>query len=278
LVIPSVLLDALVLRAISEDIGRGDVTTAAVVGKDVVSKGIFVAKEEFVLAGLFVAKRVFELIDSEVNFEEKRKDGDEIKKGEVIAEVSGSSSSLLSGERVALNFLQHMSGIATLTMKAVELVKDYQVTVLDTRKTTPGLRILEKYAVRVGGGKNHRFGLDDGVLIKNNHIKIAGGVREAVLRVRKIIPHLLKIEVEVRNISEIREAIEAGVDIVMLDNMSPDEVREAIKIAEGKTKIEISGRVNLDNIKDYASLGVNYISMGILTHSAKSVDISFLIK
>ncbi|MCD6451403.1 MAG: carboxylating nicotinate-nucleotide diphosphorylase [Acidobacteria bacterium] len=276
--IPRIILDGIIERALSEDIGRGDITTSAIVREEREGSGVFLAKESFVLAGLFVARRVFEILDPKASFLANRGEGDEVEEGEVIAEVTGSVSSLLAGERVALNFLQRMSGIATLTRKVVELTNDYPVLILDTRKTTPGLRILEKYAVRVGGGRNHRFGLDDGVLIKDNHIKIAGGIREAISRIKQCLPHTLKIEVEVSTIAELREAIEAGADIVMLDNMSKEEIVEAVKIAEGRVKLEVSGGVNLDNVREYVSLGIDYISLGMLTHSFKSVDISFLIR
>jgi len=276
--IPRIILDGIIERALSEDIGRGDITTSAIVREEREGSGVFLAKESFVLAGLFVARRVFEILDPKASFLANRGEGDEVEEGEVIAEVTGSVSSLLSGERVALNFLQRMSGIATLTRKVVELTNGYPVLILDTRKTTPGLRILEKYAVRVGGGRNHRFGLDDGVLIKDNHIKIAGGIREAISRIKQCLPHTLKIEVEVSTIAELREAIEAGADIVMLDNMSKEEIVEAVKIAEGRVKLEVSGGVNLDNVREYVSLGIDYISLGMLTHSFKSVDISFLIR
>lgn len=276
--IPQIILDGIIERALSEDIGRGDITTSAIVREEREGSGVFLAKESFVLAGLFVARRVFEILDPKASFLANRGEGDEVEEGEVIAEVTGSVSSLLAGERVALNFLQRMSGIATLTRKVVELTNGYPVLILDTRKTTPGLRILEKYAVRVGGGRNHRFGLDDGVLIKDNHIKIAGGIREAISRIKQCLPHTLKIEVEVSTIAELKEAIEAGADIVMLDNMSKEEIVEAVKIAEGRVKLEVSGGVNLDNVREYVSLGIDYISLGMLTHSFKSVDISFLIR
>ena len=266
--IPRIILDGIIERALSEDIGRGDITTSAIVREEREGSGVFLAKESFVLAGLFVAGRVFEILDPKASFLANRGEGDEVEEGEVIAEVTGSVSSLLSGERVALNFLQRMSGIATLTRKVVELTNGYPVLILDTRKTTPGLRILEKYAVRVGGGRNHRFGLDDGVLIKDNHIKIAGGIREAISRIKQCLPHTLKIEVEVSTIAELREAIEAGADIVMLDNMSKEEIVEAVKIAEGRVKLEVSGGVNLDNCLLYTSPSPRDISGSRMPSSA----------
>jgi nicotinate-nucleotide pyrophosphorylase (carboxylating) len=236
------------------------------------------AKQELVLAGLDVAREVFHYLDSTIQFTPLANDGDRIKKGTVVARVSGSTRVLLAGERVALNLLQHMSGIATLTAMYVEKVRGLKVEVLDTRKTLPGLRQLEKYAVRLGGGKNHRFGLYDGVLIKDNHIKAAGGITQAVESARRHAHHLLKIEVETKNLEEVREALAAKADIIMLDNMPIDMMREAVKLIAGRALVEASGNVTLETIRAIAETGVDFVSSGSLTHSAPAADISMKIK
>lgn len=268
-------VDEIIRRALREDIGYRDITTDSLVPSDHQSWGVFYFKQEGILAGLGVAGRVFEILDPEVVFQPLKEDGDLIREGEEVARVSGRTRSLLTGERTALNFMQRMSGIATQTYDLVDRIRHFPVTIVDTRKTTPGLRILEKYAVRIGGGQNHRFGLFDGVLIKDNHIKVAGGITQAVQAVRKNVPHLTRIEVEVETIDELREAMEAGADIVMLDNMDPEMMREAVKIAGGRVLLEASGGINRENLVEVAKTGVDLISIGALTHSAPALDISF---
>jgi nicotinate-nucleotide pyrophosphorylase (carboxylating) len=235
-----------------------------------------VAKEDFVLAGIAVARRVFELLDTQVAFEELIKDGQTVKRGEVLAWLKGDAASLLQGERVALNLLQRMSGVATLTRAFVREAEGAGATIVDTRKTTPGLRALEKYAVRVGGGGNHRMALYDGVLIKENHVAAAGGITAAVSRARRYAPHTLKIEVEVRNPEEVAEALAAGADILLLDNMGLRQLEAAVKLVGGRAMTEASGGVNLDTVRAIAETGVDLISVGALTHSYRSVDISML--
>lgn len=266
----------IIKNALKEDIGPGDVTTAAVADPGCPSQAGFLAKEEFILAGLDVARQTFLILDPEVRFFCDKQDGERIQPGEIFAHLEGSVESLLQGERVALNFLQRMSGIATLTRRFVEAVAGTPVVIVDTRKTTPGLRVLEKYAVRTGGGRNHRFSLSDGVLIKENHIVASGGISVAVNRARKTVPHTLKIEVETRNLDEVKEALEAGADIVLLDNMTPETIREAVEVIGGRALVEISGGVTLKTVRPLAELGVDFISVGALTHSSRAVDISLL--
>lgn len=262
------------MKALSEDIGPGDVTTDSIFPEVIPSRGIIRAKEDLILAGIDVVKEVFALIDAEIIFTSLHRDIERVKKGEVIAEIMGDGRTLLKGERVALNIIQRLSGIATLTRRYVEEVEGYKVRILDTRKTAPNLRVLEKYAVRVGGGWNHRLGLFDGVLIKDNHIALAGSIKKAVRRVRENAPHTLKIEVEVKNLEEAQEAIALGADIIMLDNMGLDDIRRAVGMVKGRLLIEVSGNVDLSKIRDIASAGVDFISIGALTHSAPAVDIS----
>ncbi|OGW53199.1 MAG: nicotinate-nucleotide diphosphorylase (carboxylating) [Nitrospirae bacterium RBG_19FT_COMBO_55_12] len=273
----SAYLKNLIENALSEDIGPGDITTEATIPEDATSTAEMLAKQDLVLAGLDVAGEVFHYLDPRVQFTPLAKDGDKIKAGTVLARVSGKTRVLLTGERVALNFLQHLSGIATLTAKYVEKLKGLKVEVLDTRKTLPGLRHLEKHAVRMGGGKNHRMGLYDMVLIKDNHIKAAGGITKAVEAARKKAGQL-KIEVETRNLEEAREALAAKVDIIMLDNMPVETMREAVNLIAGRTLVEASGNVTLDTIRTIAETGVNFISTGSITHSAPAADISMKIK
>jgi len=223
---------------------------------------------------LGVAALVFKRLDSNILFQEKIKEGEKVPPQKVLAEITGSASVLLKGERVALNFLQRLSGIATITSRYCQEVKDFPVQILDTRKTTPGIRILEKYAVRVGGGHNHRFGLYDAVLIKDNHLAVAGGIKAAVVAVRAQISPTLKIEVEVENLSQLQEALEMKVDIIMLDNMNLEMMKEAVKIAKGKVLIEASGGITLEKLKEVAQTGVDFISIGALTHSVKALDMS----
>ena len=267
-------LESLITEALKEDIPQRDITSENIIPEDHISKAHILAKEEGVLAGLDVALMVFQCIDPSLRFQKKFKDGDEFKKGDILAVLEGKTISILKGERVALNFLQRLSGIATLTRKFVEAVKGTSTKILDTRKTTPGLRKLEKYAVRMGGGMNHRMSLSDMVLIKDNHLAVIGGIKEAIERAREKVDKEIKIEVEVKNIEELKEAIEAGADIVMLDNMNISEIKKAVKIAKGKVPLEVSGKVNLDNVKKIARTGVDFISIGMLTHSYKSIDIS----
>lgn len=275
------LIDELLKLAILEDIGSGDITSQLIIPEDCIAHAEIIGKEDFILAGMPFVKRFFSILSgyiesSPLSFEEFFKDGDFVKRGSIIASIKGNARVLLSGERIALNILQRLSGIATVTREFVEKIKENSVKILDTRKTTPGLRLMEKYAVRVGGGFNHRFALYDAVLIKDNHIKIAGSVKEAVLKAKKCIHQ--KIEIEVKSLEEFEEAVSAGADIVMLDNMDIETMKKAVQIAKGRVLTEASGGVNLENIREIASTGVNFISIGALTHSAKAVDISMKIK
>ena len=266
--------DHLIMEALREDISGEDVTTNAVMKQAVTGEVELIAKQEGVIAGLAVFRRVFELLDPQTVTEFYVNDGDRVEKGLLMGKVRGDIRVLLSGERVALNYLQRMSGIATYTRKTADLLKGSGVKLLDTRKTTPNMRIFEKYAVRVGGGFNHRYNLSDGVLLKDNHINAAGGVKEAVRLAREYAPFVRRIEVETEDLDMVREALEAGADIIMLDNMSIEEMREAVKLIDGRAETECSGNVTADNIKELISTGVNYISSGALTHSAPILDIS----
>jgi len=267
---------------LAEDIGRGDITTSATVPPDTRGQGRFLAKEYLVLCGLDVAEAVFFHLDPDGSeIESSFVDGDEIEEGTAFGTLKGFADVLLIGERLALNLLQRLSGIATLTRAYVKAVEGTNATIVDTRKTTPGLRQLEKYAVTIGGGKNHRMGLDDGVLIKDNHIALAGGISEAVRAAKNKVGHLHKIEVEITNWAQLREAIEAGAEIIMLDNQSPDEAAKLVDMARGMNPhvlIEASGGMDLDRVRSYAEAGVDLISVGRLTHSARAVDISFKIQ
>ena len=274
----NILIDKIVEQALLEDIGTGDITTEFILPSDLKAKGIIKTSEEGVVAGLDIACLIFKKLDSEIVFQEKIKDGTKVARGKVLAEISGSARTILKGERVALNFLQRMSGIATITSKFCQEVKDFPVRIVDTRKTTPGLRVLEKYAVLMGGGYNHRFGLYDAVLIKDNHIAVAGGIKSAVNSVRKQISHMIKIEIEVENLSQLQEALEMKVDIVMLDNMDLETMKEAVKIVKGEALIEASGGITLKKVREIAQTGVDLISVGALTHSVKSLDIGMEIK
>ncbi len=265
-----------------EDIGRGDVTTQATVAEDVRGMGKFLAKEDLVICGLEVAEAVFAHLDPEnPEIESTFNEGDEVEAGTVIATLKGYADVLLTGERVALNLMQRMSGVATLTRAYVKAVEGTNATIVDTRKTTPGLRMLEKYAVNVGGGKNHRYGLDDGVLIKDNHIALAGGITKAVSAAKLKVGHLHKIEVEISNWAQLREAVEAGADIVLLDNQTPEEARKLVEMARSlnpNVLLEASGGMDLDRVRFFAEAGVDLISVGRLTHSARALDISFKIQ
>ncbi len=268
-------IDMIVKQALIEDIGHRDITTDNLIPPDHRSQGVFYVKQEGVVAGIHVAERVFSLLDPDVVFTVLKDDGELVVEGEEIARVSGKTRTLLTGERVALNFLQHMSGIATKTYDLVDRVRHFPVKIVDTRKTLPGLRILEKYAVRVGGGHNHRFGLYDGVLIKDNHIRAAGGITEAIQTIRRNTHHLIKIEVEVEDLEQLREALAAGADVILLDNMDPEMMKEAVRINGGQAILEASGGITQENLVEVAKTGVDLISMGSLTHSAAALDISF---
>ncbi len=259
-------------RALQEDIGPGDVTSEAICAPDQMGRAVMRTKEPCVVAGVPMAQMVFEALDAQMEFAPRVCDGDRLSAGQTIAEIKGRLRAIMMGERTALNLLQRLSGIATLTARYVEAVQGLSVKILDTRKTAPGLRILDKYAVRVGGGHNHRMGLYDGVLIKSNHVRAAGGIFPAVERARRYAPATLKIEIEVKNLAELRDALEAGADIIMLDNMSLDEMRQAVKITQGRVPLEASGGVTLENVREIAATGVDFISIGALTHSAKAID------
>jgi len=266
----------LIRRALAEDIGHGDITATLLIPEEHQSKAHVIAKEDFIVCGLPFLREVFAILDPSLSLTVFSRDGNQVKKGDIIAELSGRTRSLLAGERVALNILQRLSGIATLTNRYVEKVKGYKAKVLDTRKTIPCLRFMEKYAVRTGGGVNHRFGLSDGILIKDNHIHAVGSISEAVKRAKNV-RHLLRIEVEVSSVDDMQEALEAGADIIMLDNMSTGEMKEAVASADGRVFLEASGNVTLECIRDIAATGVDYISVGALTHSAPAADISLKI-
>jgi nicotinate-nucleotide pyrophosphorylase (carboxylating) len=263
----------LIQAAIEEDLGRGDVTTDATIAEQVTSRARLNTKEAIVLAGMEVFIEVYAVLDSAVHIKSAHHDGEFLAAGTLIAELEGPARSLLAGERVALNFLQRLCGIATLTRRYVEAVKGYNVEIIDTRKTTPGWRLLEKYAVRIGGGKNHRHDLGDGVLIKDNHIVAAGGIRQAVDMARKHSHHLLKIEVEVETLEQVEEALQAGAEVIMLDNMPPALLAEGVKMIGGRALVEASGGISLASVLDVARTGVDLISVGKLTHSAPAADI-----
>lgn len=270
-------------RALLEDLGRGDITSRATIRTLARGSGSFLAKQDFVLAGIEVADAVFRWFDPQTQIQSSVNDGESIPKGKVFAKVAGDAQILLGGERVALNFLQHLSGIATKTKMFVDAVAGTGARIVDTRKTVPGLRMLEKYAVTCGGGHNHRLGLDDGVLIKDNHIALAGGITEAVRRARETAGHLHKIEVETSNRNQVEEAIQANADIIMLDNMSPEDAANCVQLVksvgdERRPLTEASGGINLDNVRAYAEAGVDLISIGAITHSAPAVDISLKIR
>ncbi len=269
-------LRRIVETALREDIGSGDITTQATVDPDLISQAELVAKEDFILAGIDVAAEVFRFLDPAVAFERLIEDGEKVKKGDVLAWLKGPAASLLQGERVALNLLQRMSGVATLTAKFVAEVVGTEAVVVDTRKTMPGLRSLDKYSVRAGGGTNHRTSLYDGVLIKENHIAAAGGITTAIERACSRAPHTMKIEVETTTIAEVNEALQAGADIILLDNMTPALLQEAVQLIDGRAKAEASGGVNLETVREIAETGVDLISVGALTHSARAVDVSML--
>ena len=270
-------VDDLIKKALLEDINYVDVTTDYLVDDNATTTAKFIAKDEGVLAGIKVAMRVFELLDDKVEYEVFINDGQKVKKGDIIAKMTGKTKALLKGERTALNLVQHMSGIATQTNKCVELVKGTKASIADTRKTLPGLRPIQKYSVVAGGGRNHRYNLSDCAMLKDNHIDAYGSLTNAVKALREKIGHTTKIEVEVRDFKELNEAINIGADIIMLDNMSCEKMAEAVKITNGRALLEASGNVTLDNIRDVALTGVDIISLGALTHSVKCFDISMKI-
>ena len=276
--LPQFYVDEIILNALKEDINYVDVASDYLIPEDQRDDAYFVAKADGVLCGLSVAMRVFALLDDTFEAKLYKHDGDKIQKGDLIAEFSGKTVLLLKGERTALNLLQHMSGIATATAAAVELVKGTNAQITDTRKTLPGLRALQKYAVTCGGGKNHRFNLSDGAMLKDNHIDAGGGITNAVNALRGNLGHMVKIEVETRDLAEVREALAAGADIIMLDNMSNEMMREAVKIIDGRAKTEASGGITLETIAEVAKTGVDIISLGALTHSVKAFDISMKMK
>ncbi len=267
-------VDELIMMALREDISGEDVSTNSVMREKAEGSVELICKQDGIVAGLGVFKRVFELLDENVQIDFKCKDGDKVTKGQLMAVIKGDIRALLSGERVALNYLQRMSGIATYTGEVASLLKGSRTKLLDTRKTTPNNRIFEKYAVTVGGGYNHRYNLSDGVLLKDNHIGAAGSVAKAVKMAKEYAPFVRKIEVEVENLQMVKEAVEAGADIIMLDNMTAEEMRQAIKIIDGRAETECSGNVTKENIEKIINLGVDYISSGALTHSAPIMDIS----
>jgi len=267
-------VDNLILMALQEDISSEDVTTNAVMPTEQNGQAQLICKQDGVLAGLYVFQRVFELLDQRMQVEFHFKDGEQVKKGDLIGTLTGDIRAILSGERTALNYLQRMSGIATYTNSIAALLEGSKVKLLDTRKTTPNNRIFEKYAVKTGGGFNHRYNLSDSVLLKDNHIGAAGGVKEAVQMAKDYAPFVRKIEVECETLEMVQEAVEAGADIIMLDNMNVEEMKQAISFIDKRAEIEISGNVTKENIKHYISLGVDYISSGALTHSAPIMDIS----
>lgn len=266
--------DKYIRMALEEDINSEDVSTNAVMPEYKKGEVQLICKEDGIIAGLDVFERVFTLLDADTKVDFCAKDGDAVKKGEVLAVVTGDIRVLLSGERTALNYLQRLSGIATYTHSVVKLLEGTSTKLLDTRKTAPGMRVFEKYAVRVGGGGNHRYNLSDGVLLKDNHIDAAGGIAQAVEAARAYAPFVRRIEVEVENLDMVKEAVEAGADIIMLDNMTPDEMAEAIHIINGRAETECSGNITKENIRTIAKLGVDYVSSGALTHSAPILDVS----
>jgi len=264
--------------ALREDIGTGDITSESVVPVNAQAVGTIMSKSDGIIAGLDVAAEIFCMLDPEVNFRKLVSDGDQVHSGQELAKAEGKARSILTAERTVLNFLQRLSGIATMTSQYVRAASGYPAKIIDTRKTTPGWRVLEKYAVRVGGGHNHRFGLYDAVLIKENHIAVAGGVAEAVSRARERIPHTMKIEVEVETLDQVREAIESGADIIMPDNMDVDAIAEAVKLINGRVIVEASGGIRLKDIPAIAATGVDLISIGALTNAAPPLDISMYIQ
>lgn len=266
--------DQLIRMALQEDITSEDVSTNAVMPTEVKGTVDLIAKEDGIIAGLDVYARVFQMLDEKTEIDFKCKDGDEVKKGELMATLTGDIRVLLSGERVALNYLQRMSGIATYTRQVAKLLEGSKVTLLDTRKTTPNCRVFEKYAVRVGGGCNHRYNLSDGVLLKDNHIGAAGSITKAITLAKEYAPFVRKIEIEVETLEQVKEAVEAGADIIMLDNMTPEVMKQAVELIDGRAQTECSGNITKENIARIREIGVDFVSSGALTHSAPILDIS----
>lgn len=277
MILPAFYVDDVIKNAIKEDINYIDEATAFVIPEDSVTSARFVSKADGVLCGIEIAARVFTLLDPKVEVELLKKDGDKIKKGDLIARFKGKTQALLMGERTALNLVQHLSGVATQTHTAVKLAEGTGVSIADTRKTLPGLRAMQKYAVMCGGGKNHRFNLSDAAMLKDNHIDAGGGILKTVEKLRRHIGHTVKIEVETRTLDEVKEAVEAKADIIMLDNMTADETAECVKYIDGRALTEASGNITLENIREKAQCGVDIISMGSLTHSVTAFDISMRI-
>lgn len=271
-------IERIIINALAEDIGTGDITTRATVSRSKKGKAVAIAKDDCMIAGMDIFQRTFKIVDKKIKIKKCAHDGVPVKKGDVIAEVSGRLSNILKAERVSLNILQRMCGIATLTAQYVKAVRGTRAKILDTRKTIPGLRILDKMAVRLGGGCNHRIGLYDGVLIKDNHIEAAGGITAAVIAQRRNLAKSMKIEVETQNLNQVREALACGVDIVMLDNMSIPAMQKAVNLVEGRALLEASGNISLKNVSAIAKTGVDFISVGKLTHSVHAADISLKIK
>lgn len=271
-------IDSIINTALNEDINYIDVTTDNLILPDHTSSAYYIAKDSGVLCGIEIAKRVFELAGGNVEFETLIHDGSEVKNGDIIAKMNGSTVTLLKGERTALNILQHLSGIATATNKCVKLVEGTKASITDTRKTLPGLRAMQKYAVTVGGGKNHRFNLSDGAMLKDNHLDAYGGITGAVTALRKKIGHMVKIEVEVRNLAELQEALDNKCEVIMLDNMSCEDMKKAVAITNGRALLEASGNVTAETIRSVVETGVDIISLGALTHSVKCFDISMRIE
>ncbi len=266
--------DKIILTSFEEDMPNGDITTVATISKDAIAEGCFKAKANGVICGIEIARRSFELCGGDVEYTPLVKDGDVISSGDVIATVKGNARTILMAERTALNLMQRASGIATVTRQAVESIAEFETRITDTRKTMPGLRILDKYAVRIGGAVNHRFGLSDGILIKDNHIAAAGGITEAVAKAKAYAPHTLKIEVETESMEQVVEALNAGADIIMLDNMNCEQMKSAVEYINGRAVTEASGNMGERNLKEVAATGVDLISIGALTHSVKALDIS----
>ncbi|WP_187986396.1 carboxylating nicotinate-nucleotide diphosphorylase [Listeria marthii] len=271
----SILMNQAIHAFLLEDIGQYDLSADTIFASDTIGNGVFLAKETGILCGISIPPKVYEILGGDVQFEAYKKDGGQVTKGDIIATVSAPVRTLLSGERVILNLMQRMSGIASQTNVAIKQLDDPAIRICDTRKTAPGLRAFDKYAVQTGGGFNHRNGLYDGVMLKDNHIAFSGGITEAVATVRRKIGHMVKIEVETETPEQVKEAVQAGADIIMFDNRTPEEIAQLVKLVPGHITTEISGNITLDNINSYKGSGANYISLGSLTHSARALDISF---
>lgn len=269
-----IAVDELVRRALLEDVGPGDITTEALVPLTLTCTAVIIAKQSGVICGHDLARAAFHIMDPAGSYEALVAEGAVAAEGQPVARISGSARGILTAERVALNFLQRMSGIASTTRRLAEAIKYYRARLVETRKTTPGLRIIEKYAVRVGGGLNHRYGLHDAVLIKDNHIALAGGIRQAVVAARKVASHVSRVEVEAESLEQVQEALDAGADVILLDNMDEDTMKKAVELVAGRAILEASGGITPDNLEDVARTGVDIISMGMLTHSVKSLDLS----